>query len=110
MTKNHEITIHSLDQLSQIILQGTPLMLYFSGDACNVCHSVLPKLKDAISNHTIPLGVIRSEDHQEICGQHLVFTVPTILVFYEGKEVLRESRFIDFQRIARMVENLENNC
>lgn len=110
MTTNNEISIQSLEQLSQIIMQGSPLILYFSGDACNVCHSVLPQLKDSITNHSIPLAVIRSEDHQEICGQHLVFTVPTILVFYQGKEVLRESRFIDFQRIERMVGNLENNC
>jgi hypothetical protein len=33
-----------------------------------------------------------------------VFTVPTVIVFADGKEILRESRFIDFKRIERLFD------
>jgi hypothetical protein len=37
-------------------------------------------------------------------GQQLVFTVPTILVFSYEKEILRESRFIDFSKLSRLFD------
>ena len=39
---------------------------------------------------------------QEVAGRYAVFTGPTILLFHNGKEILRESRFIS-------LENLENH-
>ncbi len=35
----------------------------------------------------------------EVSGEFLVFTVPTILVFYDGKEIIRQSRFIQFEKL-----------
>lgn len=39
-----------------------------------------------------------------IPGQYSVFTVPTILIIYKGREKLRESKFIDFNNIESNLE------
>lgn len=95
-------------------MEGTvPLLLYFSAEPCTVCHAMLPKLQkallemeDAEEGQDYHLFVIESEKHPEICGQLLVFTVPTLLIFWEGREVLRESRFMDLKQIKRILSQI----
>ena len=50
----------------------------------------------------IPSYQVYLEDITIFSGQHLVFTVPTVLVFSNSQEILRESRFIDFSKIERL--------
>lgn len=50
------------------------------------------------------VGEIIIDDLIEVSGQFLVFSVPTILIMHEGREILRESRFIDFNKISRILQ------
>ena len=81
-------------------------ILYFTTPTCNVCKAVFPQLTELSSNYAFPLLKIDGSMHPDIAAQNNVFTVPTILVYHEGKEVLRESRFIDFNKIQRILDLL----
>jgi thioredoxin-like negative regulator of GroEL len=81
-----------------------PVVLYFTTTTCNVCKSVFPRLEELMQAYPQKFYKIDAEQFPELAGQNRVFTVPTILVFAEGKEVLRESRFIDFNKIQRILE------
>jgi thiol-disulfide isomerase/thioredoxin len=83
-----------------------PFILYFETPYCGVCHVVFPKLMKVLNDYEIEVIKIDAVENPEIAGQHLVFTVPTILVWAEGKEMLRESRYIDFSKITRMLDAL----
>lgn len=61
-----------------------------------------------MQNYPNQIIKIDAEKFADIAGQHLIFTVPSILIFFEGKEVLRESRFIDFAKLDRMLNLLQN--
>jgi len=93
--------IQTYDHLKQLIAEEKQVILYFSSRDCNVCHAILPKLMNLVNDHPIKLVKINIDEHVEIAGQLLVFTVPTILMMYEGQEILRESRFIDLQKVER---------
>ncbi len=70
---------------------------------CNVCRPLSEKLNQFMSAYPmIPSYELYLEDVALFQGQHLVFTVPTILVFSHGQEILRESRFINFEKIERL--------
>ncbi|MDD3712200.1 MAG: thioredoxin family protein [Candidatus Izemoplasmatales bacterium] len=72
---------------------------------CSVCKPISEKLKIFMNDYPqIPGYELYIEDIEMFQGQHLVFTVPTILVFSNGKEILRESRFIDFNKIKRLFD------
>lgn len=81
-------------------------ILYFSSKDCNVCHSVFPKMMDSIGTYPITVGRIDVNEQLRIAGQHLIFSIPTILVFNEGQEVFRESRFINFGNFERLLSIL----
>ena len=101
-----EMHVNSKSELDELIKGDIPLVLYFSSASCHVCHSVLPQLIRLIEGFPVSFVKVKADEQPEICGQLLVFTVPTILVFYEGKEVLRESRFIDFNHIEKALNQI----
>lgn len=106
MSTESVIVIHSKEHLEQRMADELPFILYFSSEDCNVCQSVFPKLINIINAYSIKVAKVDVAKHREIAGQLLIFTLPTILIMYEGREILRESRFIDFQRVERALSLL----
>lgn len=100
-----QINIQTYDQLKQFIAEEDQVILYFSSSDCNVCQAILPKLMTLVKDYSIKVIKIDISKNLEIAGQLSVFTVPTILIMYNGREVLRESRFIDLQRVKRMLDS-----
>ena len=96
------------DQLNPILQTSAVVVLYFTTPQCSVCTAVFPQLEALVEKTNYPLIKIDGSKFPEVAGQYIVFTVPTILVMFEGKEVLRESRFIDFNKIERIL-NLLND-
>lgn len=68
-----------------------------------MCHDVFPKVLDIANIYGINILKIDINNVKLVAGQHLVFTVPTVLVVKEAKEILRESRFINFQNLERVL-------
>jgi len=98
---NEPAIFQTFDHLKQFMAEEEQVILYFSSRDCNVCHAVFPKVMNLVNNHPIKVVKLNIDEHVEIAGQLLVFTVPTILMIYEGREILRESRFIDFEKVER---------
>jgi len=95
-------TIQSYDEFESII-QSSLSVIIAKTKTCNVCVPLSKKLESFMEDYpTIPAYQLYLEDIELFQGQHLVFTVPTILVFSESKEILRESRFIDFSKLERL--------
>lgn len=93
--------IQTYNHLKQLIAEEEQVILYFSSRDCNVCDAVFPRLMNLVNDYPIKVVKINIDEHVEIAGQLLIFTVPTILVMYDGREILRESRFIDLQKVER---------
>ncbi|MFA6692803.1 MAG: thioredoxin family protein [Acholeplasmataceae bacterium] len=72
---------------------------------CNVCVPITKKVEQLMREYpNIPLFQIYLENVLEFQGQQLIFAVPTIVIFSEGKEILRESRFVNFDNIERLLK------
>ncbi len=94
----------NLEVYKAIQPEQKPVVLYFTTSTCSVCKSIFPRLEELMQAYPQKFFKIDAEQFSELAGQNRVFTVPTILVFAEGKEVLRESRFIDFTKIQRILD------
>lgn len=75
--------------------------LYFSAPSCAVCHVLEPKLRAAIRAEFPDMIFmdIDSSASPDIAAQFSVFTVPTLLVFLDGKEVVRKSRHMGISEV-----------
>ena len=101
MSIESAVIIQTKEHLEQFTSEEKLIILYFSSKGCNVCQAVFPKLMNLVEVYSVKVAKISIDEQTEIAGQSLVFTVPTVLIFYEGREILRESRFIDFQKVER---------
>ena len=81
------------------------LLLYFSGDSCSVCKVLKPKVAGLLQEK-FPLMrslYVDIEKSPVIAGQFRVFTMPTILIFFEGKEQVRYSRNISMHQLEASI-------
>ncbi|MCO5388618.1 thioredoxin family protein [Desulfosporosinus sp.] len=108
MSIESAVIIETKEHLEQLMAEEKQVILYFSSLDCNVCQAVFPKLMSLAEGYPIKVIKISVVEQTEIAGQSSVFTVPTILIFYEGREILRESRFIDFLKVERTLDFIKS--
>jgi thiol-disulfide isomerase/thioredoxin len=80
------------------------VMIIAKTHTCSACQTILNVLEHNVSNlDQIDIYNIYIDDVDEFRGQHTIFSVPTVLIFSEGKELLRESRYINYSKIERLI-------
>ncbi|MFW5821968.1 MAG: thioredoxin family protein, partial [Tangfeifania sp.] len=99
------IEIKSPDEFNLLKQDEPALLAYFSTDACNVCKVLKPKVDELVQNEFPKLKTVyvKSDVLPDIAGQHQVFTAPTILVFFDGRETIRKSRNIGLDELRREI-------
>jgi len=93
--------IYNLKELQEIIKNEKGVLLYFSSDTCSVCKVLKPKVADLLQEHFPLMKVlyVNTELSPLISGQFRVFTIPTILISFEGREQARISRNISLHQL-----------
>lgn len=102
--------MQTLDTINQTLNGNDAVMLYFSAPGCNVCHALKPKLTEAVMNEFptfVIIGIDISET-PEIASHFSVFTIPTVLVFFQGREFLRKSRHMSVGEVITAIERPYN--
>lgn len=90
-------------------IQSEFVMILAKSHTCTACKSILDVLGHNVPNlDKIPIKNIYIDDMDKFRGDHLIFSVPTVLIFSEGKELLRESRYIKYDKITRLIDMFTN--
>lgn len=99
-------TIKSLEEFRQIISGENSVMVYFSNDHCQVCKVLKPKVFHLVQKNypKVSFFYVDTINNPEIAGQNTIFTVPVIVVFQHGKELLRKARTISLDEIMTELE------
>lgn len=97
--------IESLEEFIGFKQEEPALLAYFSTDNCNVCKVLKPKTEEMLSSEfsLMKAVYVRTDMLPEIAGQHQVFAVPTILVFFHGRETIRKSRHISLDELRNEI-------
>ncbi len=107
-----EHEIQSLAELQSLVSEEKGLLIYFYSDRCAPCVSLRPKVMQMISEDFagMKMVLVNSENYPELPAHHGVFANPSIIVFFEGREFRRYSKYIsinelgsDISRIYEMV-------
>lgn len=97
--------MQTLEAIQNTLTTNDAVMLYFSAPTCNVCHALKPKLTEVTMEH-FPTFVIESIDISEtpeIASHFSVFAIPTVLIFFQGREFLRKSRHMS---VGEVIEDI----
>ena len=93
----------NLEELQEIIKTEVGVLLYFSGENCNVCHALRPKFKELFDKEFPKLKQIYLDAHEnpEISAYFQVFSIPTMIVFMDGREFIREGRLVSMHQLSQ---------
>ena len=92
-----------LEELQNTIREEIGVLLYFSGENCNVCHALRPKFKELFDTEFPKIQQIYLDTHEnpEISVHFQVFSVPTMIVFMDGREFIREGRLVSLHQLTQ---------
>lgn len=96
----------TLVELQETIQTEVGVLLYFSGENCSVCHALRPKFQEAFDEH-FPLVkqiYLDAHDNAQIAAHYQVFSIPTMIVYLDGREFAREGRNVSIQQMIRQLE------
>ena len=98
-----EITDPAL--FTNIIKENTAVIFYFYSDKCAPCMSLRPKVQELIESDypEIKLIFIDSENNPEIAASYNVFSNPVIIIYFDGKEYRRESKYISIPQLSKII-------
>jgi thioredoxin-like negative regulator of GroEL len=96
----------SFENFLEITKSNKAVCFYLSTPDCNVCKVLKPKIIDMLDNDFpgIIFCYVDLSIAKEISGQLSVFSVPTILVYFEGKKTIRTSRNIHIEELSEHID------
>lgn len=80
-------------------------VLYFSHQHCGVCKVLRPKVEQLLTEEYPELSFhyVDIEKEPKTAAGYTVFTVPVILVFFEGQEFYRFKGGVSIGELARQI-------
>ena len=86
--------ILSIDEFSNVLKENEAVLACFSTENCSVCKVLKPKVEEMLSKSfpRIRAVYIQSDQLPELAAQLSVFSAPTVVVFFDGRESIRKSR------------------
>ena len=98
--------IKNLSEFQNISIRYKSVCLYLSTPECSVCKVLKPKVIEMLKDYfpQIHFCYVDLNEAKEISGQLSVFSVPTILVYFEGKETIRTSRNVHLEELREQIE------
>jgi thioredoxin 1 len=97
--------VNDLVQLQSIINEKPAVVVYFYNDNCAPCQVLRPKVTSLIEKHFPLIEPIFANASQNtgITSHYGIFSAPTILVIFDGKEVIRESKYMSVDELREKI-------
>jgi thioredoxin 1 len=98
-------SIQSLENLEAELAGEGALLVYFSSETCSVCKVLKPKVAEFVKENYPHLrtAYVDTQLSPLLAGQYRIFAIPTILLFFEGKEHVRFSRNISLHQLDHAI-------
>lgn len=98
-------TINSTGHFDEVTQNNAAALIYFSHDQCNVCKVLKPKVQAMLAEKfpEMPMYYCNTVEQTEVSAQNRIFAVPTVLVFFDGRETFRFSRNIGLNELENAI-------
>lgn len=103
------IELKSKKEMDGAISENRFALFYLSREACGVCKSLKPKVKLVADRYkNLHQFYIDLDNDETIAGQYSIFTIPAILVFVDGKETIREARYLSMDELEDKIKRISD--
>jgi thiol-disulfide isomerase/thioredoxin len=103
-------SLKSIDDIEVFIQTHSLSFLYISRPECTICHGLLPQVAGLLKHFPkIRFAFIDADEIEEVAGHFSIFTVPVLLLFYQGKEYIREARIVHMDLLEEKLHKIYKN-
>jgi len=97
-----------IKDIESLITEKAAVLIYFYNDNCAPCKILRPKVQELVQDEfpNIEFRLINAEQFPATSAQYGVFSSPTLLVYFEGKEYIRESKNISISELHDKIERI----
>ncbi|WP_347861377.1 thioredoxin family protein [Salimicrobium sp. PL1-032A] len=101
--------LDNLEEARRTIEKEQLSLVYISQPACSVCHGLKPQIEELLESYPDIKAIhLDATEIPEISGEFQVFTVPVVLVYSEGRELIREARFVPVGKLDHQLGKLQD--
>lgn len=98
------VEVDSLEQAIGFSRERGLGLLYISRPTCGVCTALKPKVEALSRDYPeLRMRYVNLDDIPAAAGHFSVFTIPAILVYAEGKEAIREARYVSMDSLETAI-------
>jgi thiol-disulfide isomerase/thioredoxin len=98
--RKEKLNLESLSEILTSVNQSNLSLVLASTNNCSVCDAIEPVIQNIIKKFPkTNYNHIFIDSMVEASGEFMVFTVPTIILYAQGKEIHRQGRFISFEEL-----------
>ncbi|MBM6614304.1 thioredoxin family protein [Desemzia sp. RIT804] len=102
--------VATIEEVRQFIQENELAFVYISREDCSVCHAVRPQVQAILENYPRIQSIqVDADQIPEVAGDFTVFSVPALLLFVDGKEMIREARFVNMENLDRQFKVIVEN-
>jgi len=100
----------TLDEANEFIKENPAVLVFFSDESCNVGDALSPKLQNMLEKNypEVKFLEVNVQMLPEARGFYNVFVIPTVLVYFDGKETIRHARHINIDKLGMEMERIYN--
>ena len=85
-------------------VQGELVIVDFYADWCGPCQMLAPVLEDLDKEVNVKIVKINVDDIPELARQFRVMSIPTLLLFKDGKFVKKELGYMPIERLREFIK------
>ena len=92
--------VTTLEEVQSYVANELGVLVYFYNDSCAPCVSLRPKIVEMMSQSFPKMKLIFvNSSFRDIPAHYQVYSNPTLLVFFDRKEYLRESKYVSIPKL-----------
>lgn len=101
--------ITSLEELKRNIEEEKLIVTYYLGNSCGACNVIKMKVKEIVKDFNgVALCEIDGVKSPEIAASFNVFALPLLILYCEGKEVVRVGRYFNEEEFKDTLSRMYN--
>lgn len=96
------------EELKEKVAHTPGLVLYFKNDMCAPCMALRPKVEELVQLQfpKMEFLIVDTVEQPLLSSTYNVYANPTILVFFEGREYIRKSKYIGTSELEQEMDRL----
>ncbi len=103
-----EITLTAANFEEEVLKSTVPVLVDFWAEWCMPCKMIAPAIDQLASDFAgkLKVGKVNVDQENELAGQHNIVSIPTLLVFKDGKVIRQKVGAVPKHELENLVKDL----